>query len=95
MLRDNGIEPEIIGYLNTPPTAAELDHVLKMLGKEPAEIIRKNEDIYKEKFKGKTLTRDEWILALVENPKLIERPIVVKGSEAVLGRPPENIKVLF
>ena len=66
-----------------------------MLGKDPEEIIRKNEDVYKGRFKGKTLNRMEWIQAMVENPKLIERPIVVKGSAAVLGRPPENIKSLL
>ncbi|MFC2124853.1 arsenate reductase (glutaredoxin) [Bacteroidota bacterium] len=95
ILIDNGIEPEIIEYLDTPPTVSELDKVLKMLGKEPEEIIRKNEDIFKVKFKGKTLKRDEWIQAMVENPKLIERPIVIRDSNAVLGRPPENIKDLL
>jgi len=95
ILVDHGIEPEIVEYLKTPPSLSELDQVLQMLGKEPEEIIRKNEDVFKEKFKGKSLSRTEWIQAMVDNPKLIERPIVVKDSEAALGRPPENIKDLL
>jgi arsenate reductase len=95
ILKENGVNPEIIEYLSTPPTVSELDNILKMLGKDPEEIIRKNEDVFKAKFRGKILNKEEWLQAMIENPKLIERPIVVKGSEAVLGRPPENIKSLL
>ena len=95
ILTDNGIDPEVIEYLKTPPTKSEMDEILKMLGKAPEEVVRKNEEIYKKNFKGRILSRDEWITAMTENPKLIERPIVVRGSRAVLGRPPENILALI
>ena len=95
ILQDNGIEPEIIDYLNDPPGFQEMDSLLKMLGKEPLDIIRKNEDVFKTKFKGKSMSRDEWINVLISYQKLIERPIVVKGEKAVLGRPPELIRQLI
>ncbi|MCE9600323.1 MAG: arsenate reductase (glutaredoxin) [Spirochaetia bacterium] len=88
-------EVEIIEYLKTPPTAKELQAILSKLGMKAEEIVRKSEDLYKEKFKGKTLSELEWIAALVKNPILIERPIVVRGDKAVLGRPPENVKVFL
>lgn len=65
------------------------------MGKKPLEIIRKGEDIYKSNFKGKNFSDDEWIKIMVENPKLIERPIVVKGDKVILGRPPENVKEIL
>lgn len=91
LLRDNGVEPEIIEYLNTPPTTAELGCILGLLGMEPKALMRKGEDDYKAHVKGKSLSRDEQIALMIEYPKLIERPIVIKGDEAVLGRPPENV----
>lgn len=86
---------EIVEYLKTPPTKSELVHLLKLLDLNPSEIIRKGEPVYKEQFKGKTLTEEQWIDAMLEYPKLIERPIVVKGEQAVLGRPPENVNKLL
>ena len=59
------------------------------------DIVRKGEPVYKEKFKGKNFNNDEWIQIMIENPKLIERPIVVKGNKAILGRPPENVLELL
>ncbi len=94
-IQDAGKEVEIIEYLKNPPTKKELKEILKMLGMKPLELIRKNESIFKEQFKGKTFTDDQWIEIMVENPKLIERPIVVKGNKAVLGRPTEKIKELL
>ncbi|WP_020527538.1 arsenate reductase (glutaredoxin) [Flexithrix dorotheae] len=91
ILKDNHQDVEIIEYLKDTPSAEDLKVILKKLGKKPEEILRKGEAIFKEKFKGKTLTDEEWIKAMVENPKLIERPIVIKGEKAVLGRPPENV----
>jgi arsenate reductase len=85
-----GVEPEIIEYLKTPPSREELRGLMKKLGMKPEQLVRKGEDIYKQKFSGKTLTDEQWLDALANNPVLIERPIVVKGSKAVLGRPPEN-----
>lgn len=96
LIEDAGIEPEIIEYLKTPPTAEELDAILKKLKMEPQQMMRKGEAIYKElKLAERELTRDEAIAVMLEHPKLIERPIVVQGRKAVLGRPPENVKELL
>lgn len=96
LIEEAGIEPEIIEYLKTPPTAEELDAILKKLKLEPQELMRKGEAIYKElKLAERELTRDEAIAVMLEHPKLIERPIVVQGRKAVLGRPPENVKELL
>ena len=95
LIREKGVEPQIVEYLKTSPTAKELKEVLSKLKLKPQDIIRKGEDIYKEKYKGKELSDDEWIAAMVENPVLIERPIVVSGNKAVLGRPPENVLELL
>ncbi len=91
LLKDNGVNPEIVLYLDATPTAEELTSILKKLGKQPFEIIRKGEAIYKEHFKGKELTDEEWIAAMVQYPKLIERPIVVTEDNPALGRPPEDV----
>ncbi|MEN8136957.1 MAG: arsenate reductase (glutaredoxin) [Bacteroidota bacterium] len=90
-VQDAGIEPEIIKYLETTPNAGELKDILGMLSMKPIELVRVKESIWKDNFKGKDLSDDEIIVAMVENPKLIERPIVVKGGKAALGRPTENI----
>lgn len=95
MLRDKGIEPKIIAYLKDTPTAEELKLVLSKLHLNPEDIIRKNEQIFKDRFKDMNFNADEWVDILVENPKLIERPIVIKGNTGVIGRPPENIEKLF
>lgn len=91
-----GIEPEIVEYLKTPPTAEELDAILKKLKMEPQDLMRKGEAIYKElKLGERELTRDEAIAVMLAHPKLIERPIVIQGRRAVLGRPPENVNELL
>jgi len=95
IIQDQGIVPEIILYLEDVPSAKELEAILKKLKMDPADLIRKGEAIYKEKYKGKSLTDKQWIKAMITHPKLIERPIVVKGRKAVLGRPPENVMGLF
>ena len=92
IIRQAGHEPEIIEYLQTPPSASELKDLLRRMDKKPEEIIRKGEDIFKLTYKGKSLTDDEWINVLVQNPKLMERPIIVNGEKVALGRPPENVK---
>lgn len=91
LIEESGVNVEVVEYLNEVPTEEALKLLLKKLGMNASEIIRKNEAVFKEKFKGKELSEDEWITAMIENPKLIERPIVVKGDKAVLGRPPENV----
>lgn len=95
LLRQAGHEPEIIEYLQTPPSADDLKKMLLKMGKKPEDIIRKGEEIFKTHFKGRTYSDDEWLKILVENPKLIERPIVVNGDKVALGRPPENVKSIL
>ena len=95
LLIDNDVDPEIFEYLKTPPTTEELNEVIKMLGIKPIDLIRKGEAIYKENYKGKELSDKEWIEAMVDYPKLIERPIVIDGNQARLGRPPELVLELL
>ncbi len=94
LLEQTGATPRVIEYLKTPPTAAELKAIVAKLGIEPEQLVRKGEDLYKTHYAGKTLTGAQWINAMVKHPVLIERPIVIKGAQAVLGRPPENVKKL-
>lgn len=92
LLQEKGIEPEVVKYLENPPSTDELDSILTMLGMEPRELMRKKEAPYKEQgLDDDSLTRDQLLAAMAENPVLIERPIVVKGDKAALGRPPENV----
>ncbi len=95
LIEEKGLQPEVIEYLNNPLTASELKEVLGKLDMPAASIIRKGEAIFKEQFKGKDLSEEQWIQAMVDYPKLIERPIVVKGNAAVIGRPPENVLSLL
>lgn len=90
LLRKNGVEPEIIEYLINVPSEAELTELVHMLGIRPEELVRKGEQEYKDFFRGRHLTEAQWITAMVQYPKLIERPIVVQNKKAVLGRPPAN-----
>jgi len=92
LLRDRGIEPQVIEYLDTPPDAATLDGLLKKLGIEPIDLIRKKEAPFAELgLAAKKDDRKALIDAMVAHPILIERPIVVKGKAARLGRPPESV----
>lgn len=95
ILQDKGVEFETIEYLKTPPTQKEIKGLLKMLGMKAQDIIRKGEPLFKEKFADKKLSESEWIKALAENPILIERPIIVKGNKAIIGRPPEKVLELI
>ncbi len=95
LVAGRGIQAEIINYLQTPPSKADLIDLLKKLDLKAAELVRKGEDIFKTQYAGKTLTEDEWLEALIAHPILIERPIVVCGQRAVIGRPPENIEELL
>ena len=95
LLQENGVEPDVILYLDNIMTAGELRNLLVKLGISPMQLVRKGEAVWKEKYKGKELSDDQIIEAMIANPKLIERPIVVKGQLAVLGRPPENILELI
>ncbi len=92
LLQEHGMNPRIILYLETPPSAAELKRILKMLGLKTRDLIRRKEKPYKEfELDDESLNDDQLIRAMVENPILIERPIVIKGSRAALGRPPEKV----
>lgn len=95
LIEENGAKVEIITYLENTPSAEELKEILGKLGLSAKDIIRKSEAAFKENFKGKTLSEEEWIAAMIAYPKLIERPIVVKGNQAVLGRPPQNVLELL
>ncbi|MCP4521269.1 MAG: arsenate reductase (glutaredoxin) [Cytophagales bacterium] len=95
LLEEKETEIQVIEYLKTPPSKEELQAVLSKLGIPAFKLIRKTEAIYKEEYKGKYLSEGEWVEAMLTHPKLIERPIVIKGDRAVIGRPPENIEDLF
>jgi arsenate reductase len=91
ILKENGVEVEVIEYLKHVPTEAELKKLLMQLNLKPVDIVRTSEPFFKERLKGLTMNDEEWIQIMVENPKLIQRPIVVKNNKAVLGRPPEKV----
>ncbi len=96
LLRERGVEPEIVEYLKTPPSAATLDRILRQLELEPRQLMRRREAPYRELALDRDeLGRDELIAAMVAEPILIERPIVVCGDRAALGRPPENVLSLL
>ena len=94
-LQEKGIEHTVVEYLKIPFTREQLKELLMKLNIRPAEIVRTQEDGFKEKLKGKTFTDEEWITILLENPKLIQRPIVVKGYKAVLGQTADEIEKLL
>ncbi|HHI81586.1 MAG TPA: arsenate reductase (glutaredoxin) [Rhizobiales bacterium] len=92
ILKDKGVEPEIVEYLKDAPSSSELRDILRMLGKRPRDIIRRGEKVFRELgLDDPDLSDDELIEAMVDNPILIERPIVINGNKAALGRPPESV----
>jgi arsenate reductase len=96
LLEEAGIEPDIVLYLDNPPEVAELEQLLSRLGLAPRGLLRKGEDAYRDLDLGRTDLPDATLIAAMsEHPKLIERPIVVRGERAVLGRPPENVRDLI
>ncbi len=96
IIDNKGISAEVVEYLKTPPTAAELETILDMLQMQPRELMRKHEAPYKElNLDDESLDRETLIQAMVDHPILIERPIVIRGDKAVIGRPPENVLELF
>ena len=96
ILEENGIKPEIILYLESPPDTKTISTLLSKLGISARELLRKGEDAYKDlSLKDTSLEETYLIEKMTEFPKLIERPIVVKDDRAVLGRPPENVKKLI
>lgn len=96
ILHDRNIQPDIIDYLNNPPSVDELNTLLALLNLEPRELIRKQESEYKALgLDDPLLTREVLIDSMVSNPKLIERPIVVNGQKAAIGRPPEAVLAIL
>jgi arsenate reductase len=92
LLEERGIELRVVEYLKNPPSAQELESILNMLGLEPRALMRTKEDAYRQAgLDDPKLTRAQLIAAMVEHPSLIERPIVVNGKRAAIGRPPENV----
>ena len=96
LIRAAGTEPIVVEYLKNPPSSGELDELLGKLDLEPLELMRQKEAIFREMdLADKDLARGEAIDLMAENPVLIERPIVVRGCKAIIGRPPENVQELL
>lgn len=91
VLKKKKIMPDVFLYSVTPPSEEEIKSVLAKLGIPAEQLIRKKESIFKEKFEGKKMTEEKWIKAMVKYPILIERPIIIKGKKAVIGRPIEKV----
>jgi arsenate reductase len=90
-----GIQAEIVNYLETPPTRAELVDLLRKLRMKPSELLRRGEAVFAEHYADRELSEDEALEALLAHPILMERPIAVRGDRAVVARPPERVKELF
>ena len=95
LVAGHGISATIVNYLENPPTAETLRDLLAKLGMRPGELVRRGEDVFKTHYAGRELSDEEWLTALVAHPDLIERPIVVVGDKAVIGRPTERVKALL
>jgi len=92
LLRERGIEPEVQLYLKSPPSREDLEEILRLLGREPRDLMRKGEAEYREQgLADESLGRDALISAMVASPRLIERPIVLSNGRAAIGRPPESV----
>lgn len=94
-LEDKKVDFQVINYIENTPTVAELKDLLKKLNIPALDLVRKKEAIWMEQFKGKELSEEEIIRAMIENPKLIERPIIVNGDKAVIARPTEKINEIL
>lgn len=94
-IQDKGIDVQIIDYLKNPVSFNELQEIVMKLGTKPIDIIRTQEEYYKKNLKGLNFTDEEWLKIIIENPKLLQRPIVVEKHKAVIGQPPENINQLL
>lgn len=92
LLQQRGLDPEVIEYLQTPPSAAELETILALLDIAPRDLMRRDEDEYRQlQLDRPELTREQLIAAMVAHPRLIQRPVVINGNKAAIGRPPENV----
>ena len=96
LLEDNHVTPQVVYYLRTPPTAPELDHVLTAMNMEPRQLMRIKDPLYQElDLDSPSLNRKELLDIMAKHPNLLERPVVISGPRAVLGRPPENVLALL
>lgn len=95
IVAQSGKDFTVINYIKEPLTVNELKDLIALLGITPIDLVRKGESIWKEQFKGKTLSNDQIIQAMVDYPRLMERPVVVHGKNAIIGRPPLNIKSIL
>lgn len=95
LLENSGKDFEVVNYLKDVPIEEELKSIINKLKIKPIDLVRQKEKIWIENFKSKILSDDEIVRAMVQNPILIERPIVINGDKAALGRPPENIKEIL
>lgn len=95
ILTESGENPQIIEYLKKPPTIEELQDIIAKLKIKPEELVRKKEPLYIENYKGMSFTDKQWIKILSENPVLIERPILIKGNKAVIGREEAKVRELL
>lgn len=91
LIQQCGITPEVVEYLHTVPTKEELINILDLLQIKPLELIRTRELLFQEKFEGNSYTDEQWMDIMLQYPELIERPIVVHGDKAVIGRPVERV----
>ena len=92
LIQERNIDINIIEYLKTPPDISQLKQILKQLGCEPRQLMRKSEQIYKDLDLGnENKTAEDLVIAMTQNPILIERPIVLSGEKAAIGRPPESV----
>lgn len=95
ILEDSGVDYTLVKYMDDPLSLAELRKLVKQLGISPIDLVRQNETLWKEMYKGKSLSDEAILQAMAENPRLIERPIVVSGNRAIIGRPPEKIRTFL
>ncbi len=92
LLQQNGVQADVVEYLKTPPDAEQLEQILTLLGLEPRELMRSNESEYREQnMDNPDLSREQLIALMVQYPKVIQRPIVIKDGKAAIGRPPETV----
>ncbi len=95
LIEEKNKEIEIIEYLKTPANVEEVESILEKLGIKAIDLVRKKEQIWIEDYKGRDLTDKKIIEAIVQNPKIMERPIVIDGNKAIIGRPPENVSTIM
>jgi len=91
LIKEKGDNVVVQEYLKEPPTKDELRDIVNLLGIRPLDLIRKNEAEFKDHYKGRNLSDEEWLDVMIAHPKLIERPIVINERSAIIGRPPENV----